>query len=127
MRARAGGLARTDVPTCRIDERLGDVAERVRANGWEACIVVNDGRIVFGILRSKQLGDDAAKRVGDAMVSGPSTFRPHVLAVQMARYMHEHDLESSPVTRANGELIGILLRDDADKAAKQEHDREHAT
>ncbi|MGH2689826.1 MAG: hypothetical protein ACRDKW_13630, partial [Actinomycetota bacterium] len=33
-RPRAGDVARDDVPTCRLDERLGDVRERTRARGW---------------------------------------------------------------------------------------------
>ena len=30
---RAGDVARSDVPTCRLQERLGEVAEQVRAAG----------------------------------------------------------------------------------------------
>jgi hypothetical protein len=39
---RAGDVARPDAPTCRLDEPIGQVRERVRAAGWDACVVVND-------------------------------------------------------------------------------------
>jgi len=45
---RAGEVARRDVPTCGLDERLGEVRDRVRAAGWDACVVVNQERVVFG-------------------------------------------------------------------------------
>ena len=47
------------------------------------------------------------------MRPGPSTFRPYVPIKEMADYMVEHDLVSSPVTTSYGELIGLLLRSDA--------------
>jgi Mg/Co/Ni transporter MgtE len=122
---RTGDVARRDVPTCRVDERLGDVAERARASGWNVCVVVNDERIVFGLLRSKELDGDPERRIEEAMRPGPSTFRPHVSAGEMARYMREHDLESSPITRSNGELIGMLMREDAEGMMEQQQEHEH--
>jgi hypothetical protein len=35
---RADTVARRDVPTCRIDEPIDEVRERVRAAGWDACV-----------------------------------------------------------------------------------------
>src|SRR5579884_3423720 len=39
-RPRAGDLARKEVPTCGLDERLGEVRDRVRARGWKVAVVV---------------------------------------------------------------------------------------
>src|SRR5216117_1923305 len=77
-RPRAGDLARTDVPTCRLDERLGDVRDRARGAGWDACVVLNEERVVFGLLRSKELEASPDLRIEEAMRPGPSTFRPFV-------------------------------------------------
>jgi rhodanese-related sulfurtransferase len=52
---RAGDVARRDVPTCRLEEPIGQVRERVRAAGWDACVVVNDQRVVLGLLRAGEL------------------------------------------------------------------------
>ncbi len=116
-RPRAGDVARKDVPVSRLDERLGIVRDRVRASGWDACVVVNDERVVLGLLRAKELGKDAELRIDQAMRPGPSTFRPFVSIEDMAAFMVEHDVESSPVTTSDGRLVGLLLRNDAAKAA----------
>ncbi len=118
-------MARKDVPTCRLDERLGDVKERVREAGWNVCVVVNDEGVVFGLFRAKELEKDDDLRVEQAMRPGPSTFRPHVLAHEMAEYMAGHGLESSPITTSDGRLVGILLREDAERAAHEVHEAMH--
>jgi CBS domain-containing protein len=120
-RPRAGTVARTDVPTCRLDERLADVRERVRAAGWEACVVVNDERVVFGLLRSEELDQEGSLSIEQAMRPGPSTFRPYVPIEEMAEHMIRHGQESSPVTTSDGRLVGLLLRDDAVRAAHELH------
>lgn len=122
QRPRAGGIARSDVPTCRLDERLGEVRERAQAAGWNVCVAVNDQGIVFGLLREKELAGDSDVTIAEAMRPGPSTFRPHVSAREMAKYMVEHDLQSSPITTSDGRLVGILLRDDVVQAAESEHE-----
>jgi Mg/Co/Ni transporter MgtE len=110
-------VAREDVPTCALDERLGDVADRVRRAGWDACVVVNRERVVLGLLRREELDGDKEARIEDAMRPAPSTFRPHVDITEMARFMTEHDLVSSPVTTGEGVLVGLLVADDAVRVA----------
>ena len=119
QRPRAGDVARGDVPTCGLEERLGAVAQRVRAAGWDACVVVNRERVVLGLLRARELEADPGLRIEQAMRPGPSTFRPHVPIVEMARFMADHDLDSSPVTTSDGRLIGLLRRQDATRVADE--------
>ena len=111
-RPRAGSLARKDVPTCSLDERLGAVRDRVQQLGWQAVVVVNEERVVFGQLRAKELALDGGRPIAEVMRPGPSTFRPYVLADEMAKFMVDHKLESSPVTTSNGRLVGLLLQTD---------------
>src|SRR5579859_5013336 len=113
QRPRASTAARKEVPTCRLDERLGDVRERSGAAGWDVAVVVDEDRVVLGLLRAKELEKDARLRVAEAMRPGPSTFRPYVPIKEMADYMTEHDLESAPVTTSDGKLVGLLLRYEA--------------
>jgi rhodanese-related sulfurtransferase/CBS domain-containing protein len=115
---RAGDVALADVPTCGPDDRLGEVARRVRAAGWDACVVVNPERVVLGLLRAKELEADESLRIEQAMRPGPSTFRPHVPIAEMAEFMTDHGLESSPVTTSDGRLVGLLLRRDAIRVAE---------
>jgi len=124
------------VPTCSLQDRLGEVRDRVRKNGWEVCVVVNEERIVLGLLRSRELDGDGVQTIERSMRPGPSTFRPNVPIQEMAEYMVEHDLPSSPITTSEGRLVGVLLRDDAvrealrllelHKAAHREHEHKGA-
>ena len=112
LQPRAGDTSRKDVPTCGLKERLGDVIERERAQGWDALVVVNEERVVLGLLRSKELAKDADLLIEQAMRPGPSTFRPYVSLHEMAHFMIEHKLENAPVTTSDGRLVGLLLQKD---------------
>jgi CBS domain-containing protein len=116
---RAGTVARRDVPTCRLDERLGEVRERVRSAGFEACVVVNSERVVLGLLRAKELAGAPDLPIEQVMRPGPSTFRPNVPIEEMAEHMIDNSLESSPITTSDGRLVGLLLRSDAARAAHE--------
>ena len=119
-RPRAGDVARKEVPTARLDEELGDVRKRVRASGWDAVVVTNNERVVFGLLRSKELDNEPDLRIEQAMRPGPSTFRPNLAIREMADYMSSHNLENSPITTSDGRLVGLLYREDAIRVAGEE-------
>ena len=124
-RPAARDVAKRDVPTCRLDEPIDEVRERVRDAGWDACIVVNEERIVFGILRERELDRGMDEPVERFMRPGPSTFRPNVPIEEMASYMIEHDLVSSPITSSDGRLVGLLRKDDAVRVALELHGHHH--
>ncbi|TMC54012.1 MAG: CBS domain-containing protein [Chloroflexi bacterium] len=113
LHPRAGDAARKDVPVCGLTDRLGDVRDRVKAAGFDAALVVDDNRVVLGLLRAKELAKDPDLRIEQAMRPGPSTFRPYVSLHEMAHFMEKHDLDSSPVTTSDGKLVGLLYRTDA--------------
>jgi Mg/Co/Ni transporter MgtE len=81
--------------------------------------VVNEERIVMGLLRAEQLGREEDLTAESAMRPGPSTFRPHEPIGEMAEFMATHDLPNAPVTTSAGELIGLLVREDAERAAHE--------
>jgi CBS domain-containing protein len=120
-RPRAGAVARSDAPTCRLDETLGPVQARVRAAGWKACVVVNGERVVLGLLREKELRGDPNQRIEQAMRPGPSTFRPLVLVEELARYMAEHAVPNAPITTSDGRLVGLITLEDAARVAQEVH------
>ena len=119
-RPRAGDVARRDVPTCRLDESIREVRERVRATGWNACVVVNDERVVLGLLRAEELQRGQDEPIEQVMRPGPSTFRPHVPIEELAHHMIHHDLLTSPVTTSDGRLVGLLRREDAARVALEQ-------
>lgn len=116
-RPRAGDASRKDMIVCGLQDRLGDVYERARGAAWDVAVVIDEARIVLGLLRSKELELDPNLPVEQAMHPGPSTFRPYVSIKEMADYMVEHELDSAPITTSDGKLIGILLKSDAVKLA----------
>ena len=119
VQPRLGVLARRDAPTCRLEERVGEVRERVLADGWKTCMVVNDEGIVLGRLFGKELAlaDDAI--VGDVMRSGPSTYRANVTVAEIIERVRRGNWETVPVTTPAGRLIGLVLREDMDHAAAE--------
>ena len=55
---RAADIARKDVPTCALDERVGEVARRASDSGWDAAVVVDGRRTVLGLMRATELAKD---------------------------------------------------------------------
>jgi predicted transcriptional regulator len=112
---RVKDIARVDVPTCSLGDTVGSA--RLSAKDWDTCIVVNEERIVFGRLFKEQLEGDPNARVSDVMRPGTSTFRPNVNAAEMLDYMDRRHHETSLVTTSDGRLVGLVLREDVERAA----------
>lgn len=114
---RVGAVARPDVPTCGSREPVGEVRDRVRAAGWDTCFVVNERRVVLGRLMADDLDRaDPRAPAEEAMSPGPVTYRPDFPAEQMFDVMEQRDLDTAPVTTSEGILVGLVRRDDLDRA-----------
>jgi Mg/Co/Ni transporter MgtE len=113
---RVGAHARTDVPVCGPDDRMTEVRERVRAAGWETCFVTNERGVVVGRLGRAALGATNDVSVEEAMSFGPSTVRPSLELNKAVERMRKQDLTTLPVTRSDGVLVGVLRREDAERA-----------
>jgi CBS domain-containing protein len=103
---RVSSIASADAPTCRPDELVSNVAERVR------CVVTNDEGVVLGLLGRQALGSGQSVRAEDAMSLGPSTIRPSARRAAIARRMLDQNLTRIVVTRSDGTLTGVLRRED---------------
>ena len=108
---RAGSTTRRDVPTCRLDEQVAQIAARL-PEGWEVCVVTNNENVVLGLLGRRALRSDTAARVEEAMTSGPSTVRPSIRLDAIAKRMRDQNLTLVLVTRSDGVLVGVLRRVD---------------
>jgi CBS domain-containing protein len=108
----AGDLAHRDVPTCTLDEPLAEVRGRVRAAGWDTCVVVNEHRVVLGRLGRKALAGDDDGSIAASMSPGPSTVRPSIGADALLERLHARNLTSYLVTTPDGRLVGLVRRDD---------------
>ncbi len=115
-----GDLARHDVPTCALGETLGAVRHRIRAAGWDECVVTNDRRIVLGLLQGKELDADPDATAEEIMRPGPTTYKPDTEAVETGRRMRERGVQGLLVATPDGTLIGLLRREDAERAEESE-------
>ena len=110
---RVGAHVRTDVDTCRADERLGDLVARFTT--WPVCVVLA-GDVVVGIIRREaaELGGEVS--VGEVMQSGPVTARPSMRVSELAeKFTPEGHLTHVLVTTLEGRFLGIVGPDDLPK------------
>ena len=113
---RAGELARVDVPTCRLEEGLQEVRGRVRAAGWDTCIVVNAASVVLGQVGRRALASEDDVPVEAAMTPGPSTVRPSITLAAIVERMSKKKLTCMILTHSDGTLVGLVRRVDAEAA-----------
>lgn len=107
---RAAAVADRTVPSCGLDDKVAEVADRLESSGADLCVVLDDG-YVMGVLEGEALSDHSLT-AGEAMSPGPSTFRPSVPREELAHYLHHHDVERTLITTLDGRLIGAVHVDD---------------
>jgi rhodanese-related sulfurtransferase len=117
--ARAGTVARRDVPTASSSEPIADVAGRVGPYRTEPVVVVDDSGAVLGLLPGEALADRALL-VGEAMQDAPTTVRADEPLHELASLMVKLDLTSVLVTDPDGRLLGLARRDDVERMEHRE-------
>ncbi len=103
---RLGTLADPSVPTCSLDDTVGDIRRRVES--WDVCIVVNDARVVLGLVRAEARGLDGGRSIRDVMIEGPRTYRAHVTPAELLPALEEKPRSWILVTNLDGALVGIV-------------------
>lgn len=111
-----GEVARRDVPTCGLADRAADAQASAQAAGFAACVVVNERRVVLGLLRSQELSADPTATAEQIMQPGLTTYRPDVPAREAGARMRQRGVDALPVTTPDGALVGLLRREDAEDA-----------
>lgn len=113
----AGDLADMEVPTCKRLERLGEVRDRVRKEGWNTCVVVNDQDIVLGLLRASAFDKaDLQWSAEEAMEPDPHTFRLDKPLEQVIDFFRQNRwVDSALVTTTDGQLFGLISQEQAFK------------
>lgn len=109
---RVADIARRDVPTCRIDEHVGTVRDRVHKTGFDVCVVLDDQSVVLGLVNAETLDVDPDTAVEEVMQSGPVTFRPNLRVGQMPDYLKTQRTRRALVTTSDGVLVGLLRIED---------------
>jgi CBS domain-containing protein len=111
---RAVRLVVDDVVTCGLDERVSEVRERVAASRYRFAFVVSASRVLLGRLRRAALEGDGELTAEAVMEPGPSTIRPDKGLEPLAERMRKNDLTCLPVTTPEGQLLGIVRREDVE-------------
>ncbi len=109
---RAGHLARSDVVTCPLAERVGDVRPRVEASPYGFALVVADGDVLLGRLRRAALDGDPDRSAEDVMEPGPSTVRMDTALDKLAERLDRGGLKTAVVSTPDGALVGIVRREE---------------
>jgi CBS domain-containing protein len=113
----AGRLARDDVVTCRLGDRVEDVRGRIAASPYGFGLVTGTGGVLLGRLRRSRLTRTSATQVEEVMEAGPSTVRPHTPAAELAKRLAARDLQTAIVTTPEGVLLGVVRRRELEAAA----------
>jgi CBS domain-containing protein len=117
-----GEVARRDVPICELADRVADAQARAQAAGFDACVVINERRIVLGLLRSQELETaDPTATAEQVMRAGPTTDRPNVAARDAGARMRARGVDALLVTTPDGTLVGLLRREDAERVGGAEN------
>jgi CBS domain-containing protein len=113
---RVGAYVRTDVPSCRLDDRLREVCKRLDESGWDTCFVLDDRDVMLGRIGRRAIRGREDVAAEEAMTPGPSTIRPSARLRDIVERMRRQKLTSLPVTTSDGRLVGLLTRRDAENA-----------
>lgn len=116
---RVGAHVRTDVPTCRLGDRLQDVCERLDESGWDTCFVLDERGVVLGRIGRRAISGRRDVTAEEAMTPGPSTIRPSARLKAMVERMQRQKLTNLPVTTSDGRFAGLLTLRDGEEALRR--------
>jgi rhodanese-related sulfurtransferase len=107
---RVAGIADPEVAFVPGDATVGEAAELV--GDADVGIVVNDDRVVLGLLRPETFGLPSETPVADVLQPGPSTFRPSLTVQELVEYFGTSNEARAIITTHEGVWIGLVRRED---------------
>ncbi len=113
---RAGNLARRDVPTCSHSDRADTIRQQLRKNGARLCAVLNEHRVLLGQIGAEKVESETDSTADEIMTPAPTTLRPNAAFEDLCEFFHAHKSETVWVTTNDGELVGLLYREDVERA-----------
>jgi len=116
--ATVGSVARQDVVTCGLDDRVGGVRERIAASPYGFALVTAPGGVLLGRLRGSLLDCDPQLRAEEIMEAGPSTVRPDRTVEGTLSRLAERQLQFAIVTDPEGRLLGVASRAQLERASE---------
>ena len=120
-RDRAIDAMRREVPTCALDASVGDARREADRLYSDFCLVVGDRRLVLGRVRHADLTADPALPVTSVMENGPTTIRADEDLAALIQRMQARHVATIIVSDPDGQLIGVLHREDAEQLLARDH------
>jgi rhodanese-related sulfurtransferase/CBS domain-containing protein len=117
----AGDVARREVFTCRPDQPVDDVLAQMRDAGQAVCVVVDEERVVTGLLRRGTAESHVVATVEEVMRPGPATVRAHEPLGPLLERMAKARVETVVVTDPEGRLLGLVDRTSGEQALRKGH------
>lgn len=109
----AGDLVDRQPPICTLGDTVAEVRSRLTDSRYGFCLVVNERRIVLGLVRRSSCArTDDGMAVEHVMDAGPSTVRPNTPAHDLVERLGRHDLKTVVITTPGGCLLGVFDRED---------------
>jgi Mg/Co/Ni transporter MgtE len=97
-----------NVPVCGPLDKIAEVRRRSKQAGWQQCVVINENRVVLGLLNKEAWAAGDELPVEEAMDPAPLTFRPHFPWESVVEKMDTQKTDIALVTKPDGKLIGLL-------------------
>jgi CBS-domain-containing membrane protein len=113
---RAGNLARRDVPTCSLTDGADSIRQQMQKNGAKLCAVLNEHRVLLGEIGAEKVELQADGTAEEIMTSAPTTIRPNAPLEKLCEFFKAHKAETLWATTNDGELLGLLHREDVERA-----------
>ena len=100
-----------------VDPELVDVDQPLLDQVWARSPLPR--RIVEGRLRGQALEESPEATAEEAMEIGPTTIRPNESLEPLVERMHKRGVRTIVVSDLKGRLVGILHREDAERALER--------
>lgn len=105
----------TAVPTCGPDEPVDVIADRFASQTSRVCVVVDEQRVILGILRLENLPAEGSAEA--VMEPGPTTIRPSDDVAEVRERMTKRKVQTLLVSTPAGVLVGVLGQSTAEPGA----------
>ncbi len=100
-----------NIPTAFFTETIGQVHLRLDDSSQSALLpVVNDRKVVLGVIKKPIHGMDPVMPVTEAMDPGPTTIRPYTPSQSVVERLIKENKDAILVTVPDGRLLGIFRR-----------------
>jgi len=95
-----------ELPTCRLDEPVGQAGARAEERGYGISLVVNENGIVLGVIGRRDWDTDPTASVEQLMDPAPTTLRPSDPLEKGKQTLNESDRGAVLITDSDGRLLG---------------------